>query len=227
MPAETRGSVFKTARRLRHPLARGRQAPAADRASRRRPRRATGSPRTSRRGSIAARPIAEITFDAFCDLFLDRHGATVAARTSETLERAARARARERSATGRCATSRAPPTTSPRWRAEPPPTRRATGSPRALRQALGAAVRWRYIARNPAVEAGRNPRAARRGAAARSRRDEVDALAVELGPVYGPLVVFAAETGLRTNEWAALERRDVDRAGRAVIVQRRVRRRRR
>ena len=45
-------------------------------------------------------------------------------------------------------------------------------------------------------------------------------LAAELGPVYGPLVVFVAETGLRTNEWIALERRDVDRAG-AVTVQRR------
>ena len=50
---------------------------------------------------------------------------------------------------------------------------------------------------------------------------EVEALAAELGPLYGPLVVFAAETGLRTNEWVALERRDVDRAGRAVVVQRR------
>ena len=27
----------------------------------------------------------------------------------------------------------------------------------ALRQTLGAAVRWRYMARNPAVDAGRNP----------------------------------------------------------------------
>ena len=52
-------------------------------------------------------------------------------------------------------------------------------------------------------------------------RDEIDAIAVELGPTYGPLVVFAAETGLRTNEWVALERRDVDRPGRAVTVQRR------
>jgi integrase len=51
-------------------------------------------------------------------------------------------------------------------------------------------------------------------------RAEIDALAAELGPVYGPLVIFAAETGLRTNEWAALERRDIDRG--AVLVQRRV-----
>lgn len=52
-------------------------------------------------------------------------------------------------------------------------------------------------------------------------RTEVDALAVELGPLFGPVVVFAAETGLRTNEWVALERRDVDRPGRACTVQRR------
>ena len=44
---------------------------------------------------------------------------------------------------------------------------------------------------------------------------------LELGPLYGPLVVFAAETGLRTNEWVALERRDLDQGGRAVVVQRR------
>ena len=41
--------------------------------------------------------------------------------------------------------------------------------------------------------------------------------------MYGPLAVFAAETGLRTNEWVAAERRDIDRSGRpAFVVQRRV-----
>jgi integrase len=90
----------------------------------------------------------------------------------------------------------------------------------ALRQALNAAVRWDYMSRNPAVAAGRNPQP-RAEELRPFTRGEVDALAIELGPVYGPLVVFAAETGLRTNEWAALERRDVDRPGRAVTVQRR------
>jgi integrase len=94
---------------------------------------------------------------------------------------------------------------------------RATG---ALRQALGAAVRWRYMTRNPAIEAGRNPQP-RTEELLPFAPEEIDALEAELGPVYGPLVVFGAETGLRTNEWMALERRDVDRSGPAVIVQRR------
>ena len=46
----------------------------------------------------------------------------------------------------------------------------------------------------------------------------VDALETELGPRFGPLVVFAAETGLRPSEWAALERRHVDRARRVLTV---------
>ncbi len=40
---------------------------------------------------------------------------------------------------------------------------------------------------------------------------EVDAIAVELAPMYAPLPMFAAATGLRPGEWAALERKDVAR----------------
>ena len=90
----------------------------------------------------------------------------------------------------------------------------------ALRQTLAAAVRWQYIARAPALDAGPNPEPR-----AEELRPftiaEIDKLAAELGPIYGPLVVFVAETGLRTNEWVALEHRDVDRTGAAVTVQRR------
>jgi integrase len=47
---------------------------------------------------------------------------------------------------------------------------------------------------------------------------ELDALAAELEPRYVPLVSFAAATGLRPAEWAALERRDIDRDRRLVHV---------
>jgi integrase len=45
-------------------------------------------------------------------------------------------------------------------------------------------------------------------------------LAAELGPRFGPLVIVAAETGLRPEEWVALERRDLDKANPALLVQR-------
>lgn len=163
-------------------------------------------------------PSPEITFDAFCDLFLARHGATVTERTRETLaERLAPARqvfgdwtlAELEGAADDLARWRAGLTDTSRYR--------LTG---ALRQTLGAAVRWRYMARNPAVEAGRNPKP-RVEELLPFAPEEIDALDVELGPVFGPLVVFAAETGLRTNEWTALERRDLDRSGPVVLVQRR------
>jgi integrase len=70
------------------------------------------------------------------------------------------------------------------------------------------------------VDAGRNPQP-RSEELRPFSREEVAALAAELGPANGPLVTFAAETGLRTNEWVALERRDLDRQGRAVTVHRR------
>jgi integrase len=74
------------------------------------------------------------------------------------------------------------------------------------------------ISENPAKLAGRNPEP-RREQIDPFELGDIDRLAVELGP-YGPFVVFAAETGLRPSEWMALERRDVDRAGAAVSVER-------
>jgi integrase len=87
-------------------------------------------------------------------------------------------------------------------------------------QAIAAAVRWRYISRNPAVDAGRNPQPRAEELRPFNGAVEVDAIAKELNGLYGALVVVAAETGLRLEEWITLERRDVDRAGRAVAVQR-------
>jgi integrase len=45
-------------------------------------------------------------------------------------------------------------------------------------------------------------------------------LAEAIGERYGPMIVFAAATGLRPAEWIALENRDVDRDGRVIYVRR-------
>jgi integrase len=88
----------------------------------------------------------------------------------------------------------------------------------AFRQTLGAAVPWRYIARNPAAaERNQQPRPEELRP---FEPEQIDAIAAELGFAFGPLVVVAAETGLRPEEWIALERRDKDRFATAVTVQR-------
>ena len=216
MPAETRGSVFKT------PTGWGIRWPEAGK----RPQKTGFRNKTEARRWFAdtveprlrsSGPSSEIDFDAFCDLFLERHGATVAPATKATLtERLASSRQdfgtwtlRElEGAAAEVAAWRAALSDSSRYRLTS-----------ALRQTLGAAVRWRYIDRNPAAEAGRNPQPRSKELQV-LEREQVDALEAELGSVYGPLVVFGCETGLRPEEWIALERRDVDRRDHAVAVQR-------
>ena len=89
----------------------------------------------------------------------------------------------------------------------------------ALRQCLDAGVRWRLLSENPARLAGRNPQPPVVEMAPFTVA-EVDAIAVELGPAWGAVVTFAAETGLRPSEWIALERRDLDRRAGVVLVER-------
>lgn len=96
------------------------------------------------------------------------------------------------------------------------PERSRYGIVQALRQTLEAACRWGYMARNPAKLAGRNRQPAPRPVRAYSP-EELAAIAAELSPAYRPLPFFAAATGLRPEEWVALERRDVDR-GAAVLT---------
>jgi len=71
----------------------------------------------------------------------------------------------------------------------------------------------------------------RRSSACRTRRGgrekrpfeswrQIEAVAAQLGTVYGPMVIFAAATGLRPSELFGLDRRDVDRQAGVVYVRR-------
>jgi integrase len=164
-------------------------------------------------------PVADVTLAAFVDTYLDRHGANVRPRTVATL--------RDRLRHAIAAFGDVPLRDLERmtheiagWQANLPP-RAGHGIAQAFRQVLDAAVRWERMARNPAKIAGRNPKPPPRPVRAFTRA-ELDAIAVELAPAFAPLPAFAAATGLRPEEWQALERRDVDRRAGILTVRRSV-----
>jgi integrase len=104
------------------------------------------------------------------------------------------------------------------WVAQLPATQQARKL-RALRQVLNAAVAWDLMLRNPAAavkaRAVRAPEVEHFADTA-----EVDLVAYEIGKPWGQLVTLATETGLRPEEWAALERRDLDPRAGVLVVQR-------
>jgi integrase len=103
------------------------------------------------------------------------------------------------------------------WRATLPP-RYAPKVMGAMRQVLAAGVRWRLLDTNPAVDAGPNPDVDPAPVRVYTAA-ELAAIAEELDPRYAQLPAFGAATGLRPEEWGALERRHVDRARRLVRVE--------
>lgn len=168
------------------------------------------------RGDVVKPP--SMTLGEFVPVFLERHAATVRERTIKTLRyRLGYAIAVfgnvELVALQEMAGDIAA------WQAAVLPKRSRYGIMQAFRQALGAAVRWGYMERNPAVAAGSNPQPAPRGVRA-FERVELEAIAVELSPAYRTLPVFVAGTGLRPEEWQVLERADIDRRSRVVNVRR-------
>jgi integrase len=152
-----------------------------------------------------------LTLDELVDLYLERHAVHVRPRTIRTLEdrlRHARAAFGNESLEEleRMADEIAG------WQATLPP-RAGHGIAQALRQVLAAGVRWGHLQTNPAKLAGPNPKPPRRAVRAFTHA-EIAAISAELHPRWRPLPGFAAATGLRPEEWQALERRDVDlRAG--------------
>ena len=176
------------------------------------------------RGTVEPRlngvePAPELTLSELVELYLERHAAVVRPRTIETL--------RERLVHATRAYGDVPLHEFERmagelaaWQATLP-ARSRYGIVQALRQTLAAAVRWDYMRRNPAKLAGRNPEPSPRTIRAYTLA-ELDALAAELSRPYRPLPAFAAATGLRPEEWLALERRDVDRHAGILSVRRTV-----
>ena len=90
----------------------------------------------------------------------------------------------------------------------------------ALRQVLARAVVWGMLDVNPAKQGVENPQRRRTEKRPFESWAELDTLAERLGPRLGPMVIFAAATGMRPGEWVALEWRDVDRDGRVAYVRR-------
>jgi integrase len=98
------------------------------------------------------------------------------------------------------------------------PTGHRFEATQALRQTLARAVEWGLIDTNPAKNGVDNPQPPRREMRPFESDGELEALAAELGPRDGPMVLFAAATGLRPGEWIALEHRDIDLGDRLVRV---------
>lgn len=164
-------------------------------------------------------PPPEMTFSEFVKLYLERHAADVRPRTIHTLtERLRHAERRFGNVTLRELERMVDDIAG--WQAKQPDGVRH-GRSAALRQTLEAAVRWGHMSTNPAKLAGRNRQPTQRTIRAFTR-SEIDIIAAELSPMYAPLPTFAAATGLRPEEWSALERRDIDRQTGVLNVRRTV-----
>ena len=76
----------------------------------------------------------------------------------------------------------------------------------ALRQVLHRGVVWGMIDTNPAKVGVDNPTRRRKEQHPFESWDELEAIAKALGPRYGPMIIFAAATGMRPAEWIAHSR---------------------
>ena len=90
----------------------------------------------------------------------------------------------------------------------------------ALRQVLNRAVAWGVLDFNPAKLGVPNPQRWPKEKRPFESWAQIEAIATQLGPVYGPMVIFGAATGLRPSELFGLEQHDVDREAGVVYVRR-------
>jgi len=164
-------------------------------------------------------PLPDLTLNEFADLYLERHAAVVRGRTVKILRDRLGYAVRVYGGVKLSELEKMSGELAG-WRLKLPGGSRF-GIMAALRQTLGAAVDWGYISENPAKNAGKNPQPPPRPVRPYTFA-ELEAIALELSPEYEALPNFAAATGLRPEEWMALERRDVDRGAGLIHVRRTV-----
>ena len=105
------------------------------------------------------------------------------------------------------------------WRLTVPEGHRFEAT-QALRQVLNRAVAWGLLDFNPARRGVPNPQRRPKEKRPFESWQQIEAVAARLGPVYGPMVIFGAATGLRPSELFGLEQHDVDREAGVVYVRR-------
>ena len=105
------------------------------------------------------------------------------------------------------------------WRLTVPEGHRFEAT-QALRQVLNRAVAWGLLDFNPAKRGVPNTQRRPKEKRPFESWAQIEAIAARLGPVYGPMVIFGAATGLRPSELFGLEQHDVDRGAGVVYVRR-------
>ena len=90
----------------------------------------------------------------------------------------------------------------------------------ALRQVFNRAVAWGLLDFNPAKRGVPNPQRRPKEKRPFESWAQIEAITGRLGPVYGPMVIFGAATGLRPSELFGLEQHDLDREVGVVFVRR-------
>jgi len=167
-----------------------------------------------RRGDLPAlRRLQTPTLTELVDEYLGQH--TAEANTLRTLrERLKYATAKF----GDTRVDRLDPQAIGGWRKRLP-ERSAWAITKALRQVLHYAVRVKLLDENVATLVP-NPEPKRREVPTFETIAELEAVGDELSAAYRPLPMFVGLTGLRPEEWLALERRDVDKRADIVHVRR-------